>query len=70
MRIWWTNWQPRERSLSSDSECPTDTHFSHASDASFCDASADDETGVEPGEMPPLPSDTQLVTGEEAGQSD
>ena len=70
MRFWWPDWQLWERSLSSDSECSTDSHSSLASDASFYDASADDEPGVEPGEMPPLPSDTQLVTGEEAGQSD
>uniref|UniRef100_A0AAV1VAQ0 C2H2-type domain-containing protein n=1 Tax=Peronospora matthiolae TaxID=2874970 RepID=A0AAV1VAQ0_9STRA len=70
MRFWWPGWEPRERSLSSDSECSTDSHSSLASDASFYDASPDDETGVGHDEMPPLPDDTQLVTGEEAGQSD
>uniref|UniRef100_A0AAV1VNV5 Uncharacterized protein n=1 Tax=Peronospora matthiolae TaxID=2874970 RepID=A0AAV1VNV5_9STRA len=70
MRFWWPDWQPREHSLSSESECSTDSHSSLASDASFYDASPDDETGVGHDEMPPLPDDTQLVTGEEAGQSD
>uniref|UniRef100_A0AAV1VP33 Reverse transcriptase n=1 Tax=Peronospora matthiolae TaxID=2874970 RepID=A0AAV1VP33_9STRA len=70
MRFWWPDWEPRERSLSSDSECSTDSHSSLASDASFYDASPDDETGVGHDEIPPLPDDTQLVTGEEAGQSD
>uniref|UniRef100_A0AAV1VP73 RNase H type-1 domain-containing protein n=1 Tax=Peronospora matthiolae TaxID=2874970 RepID=A0AAV1VP73_9STRA len=70
MRFWWPGWEPRERSLSSDSECSTDSHSSLASDASFYDASPDDETGVGHDEIPPLPDDTQLVTGEQAGQSD
>uniref|UniRef100_A0AAV1V893 Uncharacterized protein n=1 Tax=Peronospora matthiolae TaxID=2874970 RepID=A0AAV1V893_9STRA len=70
MLFWWPGWEPRERSLSSDSECSTDSHSSLASDASFYDASPDDETGVGHDEIPPLPDDTQLVTGEETEQSD
>uniref|UniRef100_A0AAV1T4D0 Uncharacterized protein n=1 Tax=Peronospora matthiolae TaxID=2874970 RepID=A0AAV1T4D0_9STRA len=69
MRFWWTGWEPRERSLSSDSECSTGSHSSLASDASFYDASSVAETGLG-GELTPLPSDTQLLTGKEAGQSD
>uniref|UniRef100_A0AAV1T4G4 Uncharacterized protein n=1 Tax=Peronospora matthiolae TaxID=2874970 RepID=A0AAV1T4G4_9STRA len=69
MRFWWPGWEPRERSLSSDSECSTDSHSSLASDASFYDASPDDETGVGD-EPPPLPGDTQPVPWEEAGQSE
>uniref|UniRef100_A0AAV1TZ03 Uncharacterized protein n=1 Tax=Peronospora matthiolae TaxID=2874970 RepID=A0AAV1TZ03_9STRA len=67
MRFWWPDWQPRKRFLSSECMCSTDSHSSLASDASLSNALADDESGVESGEMPPLPSDTQLVTGEEAG---
>ena len=45
MRFWWPDWQPRERSLSSDSECSTASHSSLASDASFYSADADAEMG-------------------------
>ena len=46
MRFWWPDWEPRERSLSDDSECSTASHSSLASDASFYDASSDAETGL------------------------
>ena len=69
MRFWWPDWQPRERSLSSDSECSTDSHSSLASDASFYDAPAVAETGSGD-ETPPRPDDTQLVDGYEGGWSD
>ncbi|KAE9261276.1 hypothetical protein PR003_g33997, partial [Phytophthora rubi] len=41
MRFWWPDWQPRERSPSSDSECSTASHSSLASDASFYSAAGD-----------------------------
>ncbi|KAE9068704.1 hypothetical protein PF007_g27578, partial [Phytophthora fragariae] len=41
MRFWWPDWQPRERSPSSDSECSTASHSSLASDASFYSAASD-----------------------------
>ncbi|EGZ15367.1 hypothetical protein PHYSODRAFT_251067 [Phytophthora sojae] len=41
MRFWWPDWQPRERSPSTDSECSTASHSSLASDASFYSAASD-----------------------------
>ncbi|KAE9182979.1 hypothetical protein PF005_g22275 [Phytophthora fragariae] len=41
MRFWWPEWQTRERSPSSDSECSTASHSSLASDASFYSAASD-----------------------------
>ncbi|CAI5734404.1 unnamed protein product, partial [Peronospora destructor] len=49
MRFWWPDWQPRERSLSLDSECSTTSHSSLASDASFYSAGAVAETGAADG---------------------
>ncbi|KAK1935454.1 hypothetical protein P3T76_010679 [Phytophthora citrophthora] len=40
MRFWWPDWEPRERSPSTDSECSTASHSSFASDASFYSASS------------------------------
>ncbi|KAE9071816.1 hypothetical protein PF010_g25722, partial [Phytophthora fragariae] len=41
MHFWWPDWQPRERSPSSDSKCSTASHSSLASDASFYSAASD-----------------------------
>ena len=50
MRFWWPDWQPRERSPSSDSECSTAGHSSLASDASFYSADAAAETEMTDGQ--------------------
>ena len=49
MRFWWSDWEARERSPSSDSDCSTASHSSLASDASFYSAGTDEIGLSDPG---------------------